>query len=112
MLKEILGTDPQLFLAQLVFALIGVAISLLVHAVDRDVKEPSTPNHFSMQFLIRDNWKRLVLNILVIFVSLRFFEDLTGLHISYMLCVAVGFSYDKLIQLIKSKTSFLNVPRK
>jgi hypothetical protein len=112
MLQQILGTDTyQAFVTQYFFAMIGVLISLLLHGANRDVKEPSTPNSFSFLFLLKDNWKRIILNLLIIFVTIRFFKDLTGFELSLFFCLVVGFSYDKLLQLLKDKSSILQVNR-
>lgn len=113
MLQEILGTATyQAFLTQYFFSLVGVAISLLLHGAKRNVDEKSTPDKFSIGFLIKDNWKRIVLNALVIFVTIRFFRDLTGFELSLFFCLLIGFSYDKVLQLLKNKTDVLNVTRK
>lgn len=110
--QQILGTDTyQAFITQYFFAIVGVLISLLLHGANRDVKEPSTPNNFSFLFLLKDNWKRIVLNLLVIFVTIRFFKELTGFELSLFFCLGIGFSYDKLLQVIKDKADVLQVNR-
>ena len=112
MLQEILGTDTyQAFITQFFFAILGVAISLLLHGANRDVKEVSTPNQFSLVFLIKDNWKRIVLNLLIIFITIRFFKEITGFELSLFFCFVIGFSYDKLLQLLKSRSDLLQVNR-
>jgi hypothetical protein len=111
--EQILGTDSyQAFITQYFFAMVGATISLLLHGANRDVKEPSTPNCFSFSFLLKDNWKRILLNLLVIFVTIRFFKEITGYKLSLFFCLAIGIGYDKLLQFMKDKADFLQVTRK
>lgn len=112
MIKEIFGTDSlQQFGTLFFFALIGVAISLLMHSNNRDQNSSSTPVKFSVLFLLKDNWKRIVLSLLLIYVTLRFFTDLTGLHLSSFFSLCVGVGWDKLSQIVKEKTEILCVNR-
>ena len=111
MIKEILGTDLSTFVVQFFFAFVGVAISLLMHANMRDQGAPSTPQAFSWSFLIYDNWKRIVLSVLLIYVFLRFFTELTGMQISFFWCMMTGLGLDKISQYLKDKATFLEVKR-
>lgn len=111
--EQIFGTNSfQNFVTQYFFAMIGVAISLLLHGANRDVDNKSTPTNFSFIFLLKDNWKRILLNLLVIFVTIRFFKEITGFELSLFFCLLVGIGYDKLIQFIKTKSDLLQVNRK
>lgn len=112
-MEEILGTETyQAFITQFFFSLVGAAISLLLAGANRKVEKVTTPYKFSLLFLLKDNWKRITLNLLVIFVTIRFFKELTGFELSLFFCLAIGFSYDKLLQLLKKKTEILDVNRK
>lgn len=112
MIQEILGTDTwQSFATQFFFAITGMLVSLLLHGANRQVEEPTTPNNFSIKFLVADNWKRIVLNILLVYITIRFFQELTGMQLSLFFCLIIGLGYDKLAQWIKSKSSILEVNR-
>lgn len=111
-LKDILGTEIwQPFVTQMFMALIGVSISLLLHAQTRDKYSPATPVKFSIGFLIVDNWKRVVLSLLLIYVFIRFFPEIFGINLSLFWCLAIGLSLDKLAQWLKDKISVLQVKR-
>lgn len=108
-MQDILGTDTyQAFITQFFFAIIGAIISLLLAGANRD-KEKKTTSKFSLIYLLKDSWKRITLNLLIIFVTIRFFKELTGFELSLFFCLIIGFSYDKLLQIIKKKTEFLDV---
>lgn len=109
MFQDILGTETyQAFITQFFFAIVGVVISLLMAGANRDVNKTTT-SKFSFIYLLKDSWKRILLNLLIIFVTIRFFKELTGFELSLFFCLVIGFSYDKLLQIIKKKTEFLDV---
>ncbi len=114
-LQLILGpTSPAMFAALLCFSLVGVAINLLIHSTTRDKKSPNTPYKFSIKFLLYDNWKRIVLSLLLLLVTIRFmglvFDVDTGNQEVYLAAsVAVGFGFDKLAEIWKARSSFLKV---
>ena len=103
-----------MFAALFLFSMIGVAINLLLHATTRDPSSPNTPVGFSIQFLLWDNWKRILLSVLLILVTIRFMAIFFEIDISnreYYLFAAliVGFIFDKLGEIFKQKTTFLRV---
>ncbi len=103
--------DPQTFFASFFFALIGVAISLLVHTTQRDVRSNNTPFAFSWSFLLKDNMRRIIAGLLVIYVAIRFHPDLFGEPITDWKSLGVGLVVDKLAELIKNHTPLLSVNR-
>lgn len=112
MIKDILGADTwQAFATQYFFAIVGVIISLLIHSNKRDVNAPTTPYKFKLTFLLLDNWKRIVLNLLLIYITIRFFKEITGVELSLFFCLLVGIGFDKLAEWIKTKASLLDVDR-
>jgi hypothetical protein len=112
MIKDFFGTDTFYpFLIQLWWAGIGIIVSLLWHAATRDASAPSTPYKFDFLFLLKDNWKRILLSCLEVYIVLVFFKEFTGLELSRFWCLAIGLSLDKISQLIKDKTGVLWVKR-
>ena len=112
MIKELLGIETATaFLVLSFFAAIGVVISLLLHASNRDQLSPSTPAKFSFLFLLKDNFKRILLNVLLIYITIRFTPELIGVKITSFVALIIGFGWDKLAQVIKEKTAFLDVKR-
>lgn len=104
-IETLLGTtDYWGFLVLVVFALLGAVVNLLYGAADRHIPNPGTPYHFSLSFLTQDNIKRLVLALILIFISIRFYPDVFGSPISPLLAIGVGLGWDKLAEIIKNKT--------
>jgi hypothetical protein len=102
------------FCALYFFALIGVTINLLIHSTTRDQNSIETPYEFSFKFLLWDNWKRILLNVLLIYASIRFasliFTIKTENQEFYLFSsLFIGFIYDKLLEIWKTKANFLKV---
>jgi hypothetical protein len=68
-----LGFIPwTMFLAMVFFAALGVIMALLLDSQKRDQNSTSTPVKFSFKFLLKDNWKTIVLTFLAVLLTLRF----------------------------------------
>lgn len=102
--EHILGTgDITKFIACVFFALVGTVISLLVHASNRNKNSTKTPYKFSFVFLIADNWQRIMLNLLLILVTIRFCKEITGLELNMFVSLLIGISYDKIGEYLRNK---------
>jgi hypothetical protein len=97
------------FLACLFFSAIGVLISLLFHANTRDPNASNSPIKFNWLYLLRDNWKRILLSFLLIVVTLKFLPELTGLHLNMFYALCIGLAWDKLAEFVKSKVNIIKV---
>jgi hypothetical protein len=121
----LLGFIPvTLFLAMVFFASIGVLMALLVDAQKRDQTSKNTPVKFSFWFLLKDNWKTILLTALAVLITLRFagsvFPDqFTNEDLSSPLgkekwlfgSLLIGFLYNSLLQFLKEKSELLKVKR-
>jgi hypothetical protein len=89
------------------FALLALILSLYSHSTTRDVNATTTPVKFSWAFLIMDNFKRIVVGQIALFLIFRFTTELMGHPLNMFLAVGIGFflSYglDKVIQWLKDK---------
>jgi len=114
----------DLFLAMVIFALIGVGVNLLIHSQKRDQNSPNTPVKFSFLFLLRDNWKSILLTIILILLTIRFGpmikpdmfkpEELAsplGTEKWLFASLVVGLGFNFLLQIWKDKTNWLKVKR-
>jgi len=95
--------------AGFVFALMGVLLNAILKALKRDPNSARTPYEWSWRFFFSDTIQRLILSgvatIIVIFLSLRFFQELTGsTELSMLYAFGVGFGLDKAIAKLQSKT--------
>lgn len=117
-------TEARLFLTMLLFAVVGIGLSLLMDAQTRDQNSPSTPIKFSFKFLLRDNWKTILTTAIAVLITLRFAPllfpdqfkvDQTGdpKAIEWFLfgSFGIGLLYNQLVQFLKKKISILNVER-
>src|ERR1035437_5488196 len=99
------------YVSSCIFALIGVFISLMLHASKRDVNSTATPVQFSFSFLLKDNYKRILTGIVMVLICLRFLKELTGLDLNMFYALAIGICNDKIVQIIKLKTNIFDVQR-
>lgn len=103
-LQLVIGTENwPMYFAEWFFAGVGVAISLLMEVRKRDVNSVRSPEHFSFSFLFSDNARRIYLSLLLIFVALRFSNDLIGVQISLWISLLIGLGFDKLAEVAKKK---------
>jgi hypothetical protein len=116
--------NPLLFGTMVLFAALGIAISLLWDAQSRDQNSPNTPVKFSFKFLLKDNWKTILTTAIAVLVTLRFAPllfpdqfkvDATGdpKAVEWFLfgSFGIGLLYNQLVQFLKKKISILNVER-
>jgi len=114
----------KVFLVMILFSVIGIAISLLVDSQKRNQASTSTPKEFSFVFLLKDNWKSIVLTALVVLVTLRFAASLfpdqfngnvvgtpEGLEKWLFGSLLIGLGYNQLIQILKKRARMLQVKR-
>lgn len=103
-INHLLGDiELHYFLALLTFAMIGVIISLLIHATNRNAESLRSPYRFNFFFLLRDNWQRIVLNFILIVVTIRFSPDIFGYQVTPFTALLIGVSYDKLGEWLRNK---------
>ena len=107
------GMSAGMFASGFLFAFLGIFISLILQGLSRDPLSSRTPFAFSWTFFFSDNMTRIyrsiILNVLVIFISLRFAENLIGEKMSMFYSLMVGFGLDKIIEMWKrKKETFFN----
>lgn len=109
----------QHFFSMMFFALIGANINLLTNVNNRNKNSTKTPVEFSFKFLLRDNWKRMVSSLLLIYLFVRFlrlllpsklFETMPD-EFEFVVAIIIGYSFDKLSELLKDKAKILSVKR-
>jgi mannose/fructose/N-acetylgalactosamine-specific phosphotransferase system component IIC len=121
----LLGYIPAvMFLAMIGFAAVGVAMALLIDSQKRDQNSKNTPVKFSFRFLLKDNWKTIVLTFLAILVTLRFVAwlfpgqftveslDTPAVKEKWLFgSFLIGIGYNTLLQYLKDKADLLKVKR-
>lgn len=103
------GIPIGALVAAFAFALLGVLLNALLKTAKRNPLTDSSPVQFSWSYFWNDNLKRFLKSalttIIVIFISIRFFKELTGAgnELSMLYAFGVGFGIDLAIIKIKSK---------
>jgi hypothetical protein len=97
------GQEPSHFLVNFVFALIGVALTLLLSTTFRDIDSKRTPQAFCWKFFVRDNWKRVVSGLLLTLLALRFTQEIFGIEVTHFFAVVIGCIHDQLALIVKNK---------
>jgi len=100
------GMPIGLLFAGFAFAILGVAFNALIKALAAE--EATTGQAF-----FRKSWRRILYNtlltMLVIFVSIRFYRELTpeapNAALSMLYCFGVGYGVDRAIEKLKAKSS-------
>jgi len=124
-MSYLLGSLPLgLFLGMIFFAAIGILMALLIDSTKRDQASKNTPVKFSFWFLLKDNWKTILLTALAVLMTLRFapilFPDqFNGENLSSPLgtdkwlfgSLLIGLLYNTLLQIWKDKAEFLKAKR-
>lgn len=89
-------TNLAFLLAGFILAIMGVALNILMETSKRDKSSPRTPEKFSYKFLLIDNAKRLLVTLIMIFISIRFFFEIYGINLNLFHCFVIGFCSDLL----------------
>lgn len=84
------------WMAYLLLALIGSFVFTATEVKLRDVESPKTPRKFSFTFLALDNLKRYGLTLLLIFLQIRFWKELSGTDLTAYTALLMGFGMDGL----------------
>lgn len=94
--QVVLGPGPVgFFLGFTVVAFICAFVSLLLDTSSRDVASKNTPVHFSWNFLLAANWKRIIANVLSIPILIRLFYPNFSLEVMLGIAIGVGFAADR-----------------
>lgn len=78
----------------LLLSLLGSFIFTVTEVKTRDALSNSTPFYFSFKFLAFDNIKRYLFTLLLIFIQMRFWKDLSGSDMTPYTALLLGFSMD------------------
>jgi hypothetical protein len=97
------GQEPHVFIANFIFAMLGVLLTLLASSTFRNVESERTPKQFSWKFFLSDNVKRILAGIILIYLALRFTQDIFGIQVSNWFAVVIGILHDSLAWIVKEK---------
>lgn len=83
--------------AHFAFFMIGAIIHFAWKVKNRERSGRSVPKKFKWKFLLKDNLLRWLGVILLIFVNVRFFQDIYGSPLTPFLALGLGYSIDSLV---------------
>ena len=98
------GMNITHFCAYFVLMLIGAWIHFGMQVHDSLRNDQHTPNKFHFWFMIKDNLIRLSLVLLMVWVNIVFFEEITGTPITAYSALMLGVSWDAIIGTGTSKS--------
>jgi hypothetical protein len=97
-LVQLLGsTDLPTYAAAYLFALMGAIVMLLIASQKRDKLSETTPYKFNFLFLIRDNFRRLLIGLFITFFAFRFADYFFSLKLTMWLAVLIGAFNDQVV---------------
>jgi len=105
------GLPLGVLFAGFAFSIIGVTLNALLKTTKRNPTSERTPLDFSWKFFWSDNFIRLLQSalttIIVIFLSIRFFKELTGASNEFLMlyCVGVGLGIDIAVAKLKKRAN-------
>lgn len=109
-LKEFLGenmSEVTLFVAY-AFAFAGMFIRWYFTYQTKGKSDPNTPDAFSFKYWFKDNFIPKLIStaftVVVLFITLRFPQELLGKAFSYFYAFSVGLTFDYIISILKNLT--------
>lgn len=106
--KELLGENLTIavLIAAYIFAFFGMILRWFFQYNKYGKKNPDSPAKFSWSYWIKDNvlpkLAAVLATIIIIFVSIRFPQELFGTVFSYGYSFAVGMSLDYISSILKN----------
>ncbi len=90
------GIGAPIWLAWILFGLIGSLTAIFVRAWFKFEESKETPNKWSWGFLFRDNGINIIISILMVFIYVRFSQDLLGKEATGFLSLITGATANEL----------------
>jgi hypothetical protein len=93
------------FIVAMFYAYVGALLLVLISSNKKNSRKE--PFKFTWKNLWCDHTKRIIANLIAIFIAIRFSRDILGADITMYMAFAIGLGIDGIIQLIQRKTSIL-----
>ena len=78
------------YVAALIFAAMGAYVRLYIKSLSRDPDSPNTPEKFSGNFMVWDNFRSFMAGIIVSFIYFRFSQELSNITLTMFYAVGIG----------------------
>lgn len=100
---EFTAENTATVIAGAFFALIGLALNYLIKVKKGIKQSQNSPNKFSLKYFVENNYQDILLTSLLIFVALRFTQELLGVELTMWVAVLIGFGIDFIQDIITDK---------
>lgn len=77
-----------------IFFLLGAAISALTDGLARSQSSDRTPEGWSWRFWLKDNWKRILRTLLIVYAEFILYTEITGNPLTIVTCITFGMIGD------------------
>lgn len=94
--------DHETFWYCIFYAIIGHALVTFLDVSTRNVSKPGTPTYFSWATFAECNWKRILRNVILIYLAVRFCPQLSGKQLTDFWALIAGTAIDGVFVLIKN----------
>jgi len=87
----------EFYTVYFIFVAIGVFASNGIASATRDKDSQHTPEKFSISYWFSDNWKRLSSSLAIIFIFIRFGDEMFHVVPTYVGAVGIGLGFDQFL---------------
>jgi hypothetical protein len=105
------GYDIWELIGYSIFFVLGMFLYSYLEVENRDKLSKNTPTKFSWKFWYKDNVKRYMASVLMVYVLFRFFIEMTGQELSEFTAMLMGFTGDGVVGMKKRSIKGLNSNR-
>ena len=97
------GIEPMMFLVFIIYAYLGLVLSIVVDVIKRKPESPKSPVKFSLKYLWTDNKERIIVSVILIPVLVVIFSFFTGKEINLANAFLIGWAGDEISNILKRK---------
>lgn len=103
----VFGLDKSfgIWLAFMCVMLLGWLFINVINVKKRDVQGDRMPKHFSLSAFISDNWRRVIVNLIGVWVYIRFVPAFDPVPVAAFSAFIVGGAWEKFLLAIRAKIS-------
>jgi hypothetical protein len=97
------GLSINLIIAMSLWAYIGMVINMVSDVLRRKPDSVSSPRYISVSYWWKDNYKRLILSIILVPVIVIVYSEAFTTEITILGAIGLGFASDHLLEIVKRK---------
>lgn len=82
----------------------GLLLNVIFDICKRDPMSPNSPIKMNIRYWWKDNWRRLIVSIVLLPLAIILFNQIMGSEINQMNAFFAGFSADAIAEIIKRRS--------